>query len=261
MSQSVVKPLSSDWTGLNRNLIATFRAYRREKVADRFVWMPIPDAPIVQAPITEPNIEHSINWQSPFENMGADQRFSTLSALLQTGGLAPLGALWDQIIKALPEEARNSLGLSGTGGEGAVRSLEGKSSVTKLNSTQVFNGLPPMKITFTAQFRAELDPVEEVERPLDQLIAWSLPKRLADDGVLAQAAQGNLQSPWPSETPTIVGMQYAGRSFTPLVVESIPYPLGAPRDKDGRMLSAQVPMTLASLSAWDARDWSNSNTR
>lgn len=261
MTQSVVKPLSSDWTGLNKNLIATFRAFRREKVGDRFAWVAIPDQPIVQAPITEASIEHSINWQSPFENVGADQRFSTLSALLQTGGLAPLGALWDQIVKAVPDEMKQSLGLGASSGETALKGLEGKSSVTKLNSTQVFNGLPPMKVSMTAHFRAESDPIEEVERPLNQLIAWALPRSLADDGLISQAVQGKAQSPWPSETPTIIGMQYAGASFTPLVIESIPYPLSAPRDSSGRMLSAQVQLSLASLSAWDARDWGQAVSR
>lgn len=260
MTQSVVKPLSSDWTGLNRNLIATFRAYRREKVGDKYTWLPVPDGPIVEAPITDATIEHSINWQSPFENMGADQRFSTFSALLQTGALAPLGALFDQLLKSEAAQAfLRTAGISGNSAEAAARGLEGRSSVTKLNSTQVFNGLPPMKITLTAQFRAETDPLTEVERPLNQLIEWALPRRLHDDGVLAQIAKGEGANPWPSETPTIIGMTYAGSSYTPLVIESVPYPLSAPRDSNGRLIGAQVQMSIASLSAWDAGDWANSS--
>lgn len=261
-TQAIVKPLSSDWTGLNRNLIATFRAYeRRTTDGGKSLWVPVDGSPIVQAPITDANIEHSINWQSPFENMGADQKFSTLSALLQTGALAPLGMLWDQIIKALPDgEIKNRVQELGRGVD-ASTTLSGKSSVTKLNSTQVFNGLPPMKISFTAHFRAENSPADEVEAPLNQLISWALPRFLAQEGIVAQAVRGNGQSPYPSDIPTIIGMQYAGRSFSPLVIESVPYPLSAPRDPDGRMLSAQVPMVVASLAAWDARDWANSTTR
>lgn len=262
MTQSVVKPLSSTWTGLNENLIATFRAFKRERVGDGYEWNAIPDSPVVMAPITEANIEHSTNWQSPFENMGADQRFSTFSALLQTGALAPLGALFDQLLKTPAAQAvLNQIGLQANSGESAARALEGRTSVTKLNSTQVFNGLPPMKITFVAHFRAEYSPVEEVERPLNQLIEWALPRRLHDDGVLAQIAKGDGMNPWPSETPTVIGMSYAGSSYKPLVIESIPYPLSAPRDPNGRMLSAQVQMSLASLSAWDANDWKKSYKR
>lgn len=258
-NQAAVKPLSSEWTGLNPNLIATFRAVKRERVGDKVQWITVPDSPVVMAPINEANIEHSINWQSPFENVGADQRFSSLSALLQTGALAPLGMLWEQFIKQLPDGALQKYGLDKTAASNALSSLEGKSSVTKLNSTQVFNGLPPMKISFTAHFRAFRDPVEEVENPLNQLIAWALPKSIVDDGILAQAAQGKAQGLWPSETPTVIGMQYAGRSYTPMVIESIPYPLSAPRDKNGRMLSAQIPMVIASLASWDARDWASSS--
>lgn len=257
-TQAAVKPLSSDWTGLNPNLIATFRAVKREKVGDQFQWIGVPGSPVVAAPITEANIEHTINWQSPFENVGADQRFSSLSALLQTGALAPLGMLWDQFIRQIPDSVLQQYGVNKQAATSALTALEGKSSVTKLNSTQVFNGLPPMKISFTAHFRAEVNPQEEVEQPLSQLIAWALPKSIVDDGILAQAAQGKAQSPWPSETPTIIGMQYAGRSFMPLVIESVPYPLSAPRDPNGRMLSAQIPMVVASLSAWDANDWNRS---
>lgn len=253
--QAAVKPLSSDWTGLNKNLIATFRAVKREKVGDQVQWIGVPGSPVVETPITDANIEHTINWQSAFENVGADQRFSSLSALLQTGALAPLGMLWDQFIQQIPESVLQGFGINRQGAASALKALEGRSSVTKLNSTQVFNGLPPMKISFTAHFRADSSPLDEVEKPLNQLIAWALPKSIVDDGVLAQVAQGNFQSPWPSETPTIIGMQFAGSSFQPLVIESIPYPLSAPRDPDGRMLSAQVPIVVASLSAWDARDW------
>ena len=262
MTQSVVKPLSSDWAGLNRNLIAVFRAFKREKVGEGYSWIAIPDSPVVEAPITEATVEHSTNWQSPFENMGADQRFSTFSALLQTGALAPLGALFDQVLKSpAGQAALSQLGIQATSGESAARALEGRTSVTKLNSTQVFNGLPPMKINLVAHFRAENDPVEEVERPLNQLIEWALPRKLYDDGVLAQIAKGDGVNPWPSETPTVIGMSYAGSNYSPLVIESIPYPLSAPRDPSGRMLSAQVQMSIASLSAWDAKDWKNSYTR
>lgn len=259
MVQAVVKPLSSDWTGLNEKLIATFRAYRRQATSEgKSQWLPVEDSPVVMAPISDANIEVKVNWQSPFENVGADQRFSSFSALLQTGALAPLGMIWDQIIKALPDgDLKKSL-QDMSSGRAALQTLEGRSSVTRLSSTQVFNGLPPLQISFTAHFRAEVSPLEEVERPINQLLQWALPRELADDGILANGARGKIQSPWPSMTPTIIGMHYGNRNFYPLVIESAPYPLGGPRDPNGHLVSAQIPMSLATLSAWDASDWAKS---
>lgn len=262
MNQAVIKPLSSDWTGLNKNLVVSLFAVQR-KTGDGglSMWVQEPDSPIVAFPITDANIEHSINWQSPFENMGADQRFSTLSALLQTGALAPLSHLWDQLLKNAPDGAGKSMLQSFSDKTPSLKTLEGKSSVTKLNSMQVFNGLPPMKISMVAHFRAYKDAEIEVETPIDQLISWALPKKLAEDGMVSSAIKGDFdEGMYPSLIPTIIGMRYGQRSFSPLVIEAIPYPLTGPRDSNGRLLSAQLQLSIASLSAWDANNWKSSRT-
>jgi hypothetical protein len=40
-----------------------------------------------------------------------------------------------------------------------------------------------------------------------------------------------------------------------LVIESIGHPLVLPRSKDGKMLSASVQLTLATLTAWGKADY------
>ena len=52
-------------------------------------------------------------------------------------------------------------------------------------------------------------------------------------------------------------MSYANMQMLPLVIESVPYPLTGPRDKNGRMLSAQVALQLSTLAAIDANDWNS----
>ena len=55
--------------------------------------------------------------------------------------------------------------------------------------------------------------------------------------------------------PRFVALEYGGRTFKPLVIESIAQPLVLPRSKDGEMLSVSVQLTLATLTAWGKDDY------
>ncbi len=243
--------LSSDWTGLSRHLIASFYPVERIESADKssFFWRRIANSTEVRTPLTDGSIDTTINWHSPFENTGIDQKFSSLSSMLQSGGFAPL----IQAIKnLLPKGIADSLNIDAA--QERLRNFEGRSSVTKLNATQIFSGLPPTKVNITAHFRAISDPDAEVRMPMDQLMRWALPQKLASDGLIANAAAGNLDA-FPSKTPQIIAMEYADMLFMPMVIESAPYPLTGPRDKKGRMLSGQMALSIASLTSLDANDW------
>jgi hypothetical protein len=56
-------------------------------------------------------------------------------------------------------------------------------------------------------------------------------------------------------------MQYADMLIMPLVIEGIPRPLTGQRDRDGRLISAQVTMTLGTLTAIDKDDWTGMRMR
>jgi hypothetical protein len=241
--------LKSDWTGLSDHLIAKFYPVERKKSEHKdangnntYIWQPIQSEPEVWAPISDGSIDTAFNWHSAFEGVGADQKWSAISALLQTGALKPLADLADQyLLKGIAEKATTT--------------FEGKTSVTKLNSTQVFTGLPPATITFTAHFRAYADPSAEVAAPVNQLMMWAHPQELAQDGFLLEAAQGKLQGLYPSKIPRILAMKYAGSTYLPLVLDGLPVALTPPRDAQGRMLAQSVSIKLQSLSSLDARDW------
>jgi hypothetical protein len=247
--------LQSDWTGLSPHLIARFYPVMRTDPGNGkpSTWVRVPDSVEVRAPITEASIEGTFNWTSPFENTGADQSFSAISAMLQTGALAPILGFISQSLADVP--GGSYLQPSVESVRNAAKGLEGKSSVTKLNSTQVFNGAPPMKVSLTVHFRALKDARAEVERPLNQLMSWAVPQELAADGPVLTLARLGDPSLYPSKIPQIIGMQYADMQLLPLVIESAPYPLGGPRDKNGTLLSAQSALQLSTLSALDARDW------
>ncbi|MBJ7575674.1 hypothetical protein [Luteimonas sp. MC1828] len=50
-------------------------------------------------------------------------------------------------------------------------------------------------------------------------------------------------------------MTYKGKTYAPLVIESIGQPIGSPVASTGRFVELLVPMTLCTLTALDRDDW------
>lgn len=252
MQQSV---LSSEWTGLSPFLLATFYEVRKQQDG-KWGYTSECDQQVVKAPLTEASMEIALNWQSPFEQAGAESKAPALMAMLQSGALQPLiNAITNKQAAAGAQKKANDF----------LSRFEGRTGITKLNSTQVFTGMPPVKIQVTALFRAWKDPTTEVEEPVDKLMAWALPVKLSDDGsILARAvetAKGDMaaiDAVMPSSTPIKIAMQYKGRTFSPLVIESIAMPLGSPINRTGKFVELAVPMTLCTLTALDRDDWTGS---
>ena len=248
---SLVAPtLGSLWDGLSPHLIASFWPVRRVNWDVPRYWRKIEDQPTITAPLMEANIEMVLGWKSPFEDAGTDKGMPTISAMMQSGAITA----WTG-----PDK----------GEDGTFAKFEGRTGITKLNSTQVFAGMPPIKITATALFRAWRDPISEVMVPVTKLIEWALPQSLAPDGPLLSllqeikeaaggkdireaAAAGLL----PSKAPMPIGMKYKGVLYQPMVIESIGYPIFSPVDANGNHVELAVPLTLCSLAAIDRDDWS-----
>lgn len=253
--------LSSQWDGLSPHLIASF--YEVKKIKEG-IWQRSNDTDpkSVFAPLTEASMEMSLNWQSPFEHAGPESRAPTLLAMLQSGALQPV------IDAFLGNENpdRSAIGLAQQKSNEFVRQFEGRTGITKLNSTQVFNGMPPVKIQVTAIFRAWDDPTKEVEEPFNKLMEWALPVKLSPDGSVlarsAQAARGNsgfIDALVPSIAPTTIALRYKNRIYSPLVIEAISEQMTSSIDAKARYVELLVPMTLATLTALDRDDWVNYN--
>ncbi len=250
--------LSSKWDKLHDSLIARF--YEVDKSGKRI------SANEVRAPLTESTMDLTLNWQSPFENMGAESKAPALLAMLQSGSLQP-------VITALKpsgsaDVAAGEAQKSASSSNSFITQFEGRSGITKLNSTQIFVGMPPVKFTVNALFRAWENPAEEVSAPVNQLIEWALSKELSPDGAVVKSiehAKGNGDSAveilMPSLTPSLVCMEYKGRVYSPLVIESIGYPMDAPNDGNGHHTYQKIPMTFGTLTAIDRKDWANSDWR
>lgn len=244
--------LKSKWDGLSQHLLASLYPVNRR--GD-----PLPDEPSVVAPLTDAMLQGQANWQSPFEQSGVENKAPFITALLQSGGA-------ESLLQFIPSRFRE--------GDGALanlsreitefsRSGENRSGMTKLNSTQIYSGSPPLKITGTLHFRAFSDPQAEVHDPVDQLVRWFLPAQLAPNGNLVSALQeignGNfLKALLPSEAPQPVAFRYGGRLFAPMVIEDLQHPLTVPRSIDGEMLHVTMQISLATLTSMDRQDWDRS---
>ncbi|NCC41909.1 MAG: hypothetical protein EOM21_21365 [Gammaproteobacteria bacterium] len=236
---------------LNEHLIASIYPVDRKGIPVLSEGMEV-----LRVPITEATMEVSLAWQSPFEAMGPEATSPTLLAMVQSGMLSDLvGA-----IPGLPPWADDLIG-------DIVSQGIGRTGLTKMNSTQVFTGMPPLKINATLLFRAWGNAAREVENPFDILMGWALPQCLQKDSILTgllrgvkpcgadiQAAFG-LANLLPSLTPQMVGMVYKGRSYKPLVIESVGFPMDSPITSKGRYTELLVPITMATWQAYDRADW------
>lgn len=249
--------LTSLWDGLSPHLIASF--YEVAKTSND-TWGRIEgktDPVAVMAPLTDANMEMTLNWQSPFESAGPESKAPALLAMLQSGALQPLAdALLGNNKKDEVQQGAQDRS------DKFLTQFEGRTGITKLNSTQVFNGMPPVKITVTALLRAWRDSASEVEALFNKLMSWALPVELSKDGTMlarmANTARGNMsyvEALMPSRSPTMIAMRYKNRLFSPLVIESIGMPLNSPVDRNGRFVQLAVPMTLCTLTAIDRKDW------
>lgn len=161
--------------------------------------------------------------------------------------------------------------LFGSDLSGVLASGVGRTGLTKMNSTQVFTGMPPIKINATLLFRAWKNPKLEVEEPFDTFMGWALPQCLQKDSVLTGIVSGSascvedggntlLTKLLPSKAPQMVRMTYKGRTFKPLVIESVGMPLDSPITVDGYFTELLVPATLSTWQALDAKDWTDIRT-
>lgn len=254
--------LTSNWGSLSSQLIASIAPCDKSgKVTGS----------AVNAPLLDSSLAQQFGWSSPFENYTADSKSPTLAAMIQTGMIPNL-------IQAIDAKQSDGNALD----NGVLSALakfiqqgEGRTGITKLNSTQVFTGHEPMKIDGTLVFRAYSDPVSEVTQPLLALWKMAYPKSLADGTVLLNNVQdmfndvGGLLSGdtskmdslvklvFPSESPSYVAFNYRGITYAPMVIENISRPLTNPTCALGDVF-ATVQINLGTQRSWDAKDIENS---
>ncbi|QIB09044.1 hypothetical protein GZ982_30330 (plasmid) [Pseudomonas fluorescens] len=246
--------LGSDWGNLSPLLLARVFVCDAKGVAD------IREYEGVYGALEEGSFEATFNWQSPFENMGPETKAPALTAMIQSGSLVPvLNAL--QAVN--PDPNGKVGGMLDAGADklkAAVKELEGRTGMTKLNSRQVFSGAPPTRINFSMEFRATTDAAREVMAPLQRLLEWVFPQELAEEGILSEVLQTSrdvdsfIKALFPSFAPKLLGLTYAGQTYSPMVLETISYPLHGPKDSRGNFIALTVQLSMATLTALDRPD-------
>lgn len=215
----------------------------------------------VFALLTEGQIEFSNNYTTPFESSNPETRLPNLMAMIQSGQLI---SAFGQIFGGDKTQGfLDLIGLSGLVEQGGdlLQSLEGRTNLTKINSTEIYVSTSPLKMPLTLVLRAWEDAKTEVEDPIARLESWTLPEYLYDQGLLVSLANSGgtveekVQSLWPSKVPPFVAIQYAGRTYKPLLIETISSPLVVERDPDLNRLFAQVTLSVTSRTALDAPTW------
>lgn len=209
----------------------------------------------ILAPATDVQFESTLNWQSPFENTGPESKAPTLMALLQTGQIATVANAIQAVLPSgkVGDFAKDLAGNT----ERWAKSLEGRTGITKLNSRQVFSGMPPVRVTLQLHLRAVNDTQAEVMAPYEQLLRWAWPQELAENGIISEVLTNGddiIRAMFPSLAPQMVGFHYGNNRFMPMVIESVANPLDGPMDRDGRPLYRSVALTLATLTALDTND-------
>lgn len=267
-SSGATRILTSQWGSLHSSLICRFFPVRRmssgtgweqssgmNALTDTYT---VDDGVEVHCAISDGHSDLSAGWHSPYENAGLEGK--SISSMLQSGAATSFA----QVLSGLGL-IKDNFGDLGQKAVDFLHDIEGRTSITKLNSTQIYSGSGPLKLTLTAHFRALIDPVSEVQEPISQLRQWALPQVLASDGLLANAVKSSgesksgvarkaIETLYPSRTPQLIGMKYGDMILQPLCIESISETFTNPRSDKGVMVSSSVQITLSTLTALDRRD-------
>lgn len=185
-------------------------------------------------------------YSNPFEQSNPEHRMPTLMGMLQSGD-------W---VNTLDSVLSNVFGVELSGDrKDALNKLQGRSNLTKTNSTQIFVSSQPVTISATLYFGAWQDAKIEVEDQVRLLQQWALPVKLAEGTIINEFAKdASIESLFPSIVPPYVAVYYGGKKYVPLLIQSVSAPLVVPMDGEGNRMQLQVQVTLVSRTAWDANN-------
>lgn len=207
--------------------------------------------PTIRAFLTDGDISFESQWQTPFENSNPELKMPMLMAGLQTGqtvasvgavGGAVLGEISSTLVSALQPVAE------------FAKSVEGKTNLNKVNTTQVFLSTASVHLNLSVFFIALKDARAEVENKLMYLQSWSLPAQLSQGTVLTDLADQGIDGLFSGLIPPYISVTTHGKTYMPFILQSVSAPIVAPIDKEGNRLSLTVNLSMISRAAWDAKD-------
>lgn len=270
------KKLGSNWgdMGLNKNLIVKIRPVIEgnfEGGQGEQTYNVDPAAPIVESLFEDAEFTIESQYSTPFESSNPEGRLPNLMGMIQSGQVSatfysffahvndPTGV--SGAVADVGAAIADTTGFSAKGAlevaEKEFQGLLGKSNFTKLNSRQIFTSSNSVRISGSLVFQAWANAKTEVEDALEQLQVWASPRTLSAKSLLVSGATDGLKGMFPSEIPPLVQLQYGGKTYSPMVIESVSAPITAPMNKDGHRIAVKAQISFLSLTAWDAQNIAN----
>jgi hypothetical protein len=268
----------SRWGDINKNLLCQIYIVNKEgeKQGDY----------VVEAAITEGNLELASQYSSPFSGSNLDQRFPTLMAAIQNGELvSSVGAISSgtgNLLEATGKRIKAAtLDSSNAVVRGASAAVDAFGTVLAAPFSFAADLLQPSVsdvLTVTGKKVEELagrsnftrinsvmiyNSTEAVKLSITLFFrAWEdakteveAPLSLLEQWALPQE-MGNsiIDGIFSTKIPPFIAINYAGRTYLPFLIESVSSPLVVERDSNLNRLAATVTLSLVSRAAWDAGD-------
>ena len=266
------KTLGSVWRekGLNKNLVVKIRPVVEgnfEGGQGQQTYSIDTSQPTVESIFEDADFSIESQYSTPFESSNPEGRLPNLMGMIQSGQInaayyslfalsndpTGVGATFAQGVSM----AANVTGVGDmlSESEDKLQGLLGRSNFTKLNSRQIFTSSNSVRITGTLFFQAWANAKVEVEDALQQLQVWSSAAELSSQSLLVGGIKdGFSEAMFPSIIPPLVQLQYGGKTYSPMVIESVSAPITAPMTKDGDRIAVRVQVVFLSLTAWDAQN-------
>lgn len=227
--------------------------------------------PIVTALLEDAELTIESQYSTPFENSNPESRLPNLMGMLQSGqasaalysvmaaGSDPTGM--SELVVDGAERVAEALNVDGvvqdtySGAQSAIAGLKDRSNFTKLNSRQIYTSSNSIRISGSLVLSAWANAKAEVEDALFLLQSWASPEELSSQSLIVGGlTEGISEGLFPSKIPPLVQLQYAGKTYKPMVIESVSAPITAPMTKSGDRIAVRVQITFLSLTAWDKND-------
>ncbi|GAA0319184.1 hypothetical protein [Psychrobacter aestuarii] len=260
--------------GLNANLIAKIQPVIEENIeggqGNQVYTVDSGQAPVT-ALLADGDFVTESQYSTPFEASNPEARLPNLMGALQSGQANaafysffalngdPTGA--GQIAANILSGVSEATGLSDTvtkvrmGLQEQMMALKDRSNFTKVNSQQIYTSSSSVRISATLVFQAWSDARKEVEDQVENLQAWASATELSAQSLIVSGLQdGFSQAMFPSVIPPLVQLQYGGKTYKPMVIESVSTPIVAPMNNNGDRIALLVPVVLLSRTAWDAKN-------
>lgn len=265
--------------GLNKNLIVKIRPVVEgnfEGGQGKQTYNADPNQPIVESLFEDAEFTIESQYSTPFESSNPEGRLPNLMGMIQSGQISAAyysffaavndptgftGAVGD-VGEAVGDAIGDATGISASGiiesAEGELQGLLGRSNFTKLNSRQIFTSSNSVRITGSLVFQAWADAKSEVEDAVEQLQKWASPAKLSAESLIVGGIQNGISAAmFPSIIPPLIQLQYGGKTYSPMVIESVSAPITAPMNKEGSRIAVKAQITFLSLTAWDAQNITN----